>query len=170
MCKYLHSLLPPRNRPSDNKQITALCVWRINCNVLSSRSVSQPVPKGVLVMKMRLVLGVIVVLATFSVCALADISGSDEASPSGVFEVVFQGTPYCVSTTGSFCEVAAPGAWGGTAAGYIELFDQGGNPDAYLWIDGSSEYLVCLWYCDYSAPCWHSVSRQFDRGWVAPRG
>jgi PEP-CTERM motif-containing protein len=137
MCKYLHSLPLRGNRPSDNKQITALCFWRINCDVLGSGSLSQPVPKGVLVMKMRLVLGVIVVLATFSVCAVADLSGVGAPPPGGQFEVEFLGTFYCVSQTGSYCPDFAD--WGGTAGGYVEFKAPGGAIDAYLWVDGTGE-------------------------------
>jgi hypothetical protein len=87
--------------------------------------------------KMTLVLGVIGVLMTLSICAVAGISND-----VGVFEVVFLGNAYCVSQTGSYCEVDTPGIWGGTAAGYISLFDPNGTLDAYLWTDGDSD----IWF------------------------
>ena len=87
-------------------------------------------------MKMRLILGVMAVLAAFSPCALADLAGAGGA-PGGQFEVLFLGTPYCVSQTGSYCPDFA--MWGGTAGGYVEFKDMGGAIDAYLWVDGTGE-------------------------------
>jgi len=88
-------------------------------------------------MKMRLVLGVVAVLAGFSVCAVADIAGAGGPPPGGEFEVLFLGTPYCVSQGGSYCPDFA--TWGGTAGGYVEFKDPGGAIDAYLWVDGTGE-------------------------------
>ena len=83
-------------------------------------------------MKIRLALGVLAVIVTVSVCAVAGT-----IDDTGGFEVLYKNAPYCVSTTGSFCPDFA--LWGPTAGGYVEFKDPGGTIDAYLWVDGTGE-------------------------------
>ena len=80
-------------------------------------------------MKTRMLLGVLAVIATLSVCALAQ---SDQ--------VVYKGTPYCVGNED--CEAFA--FWGPTPVGYVELLepDGSGQVSDYIWVD----YTGHLWF------------------------
>lgn len=79
-------------------------------------------------MKIRLVLGVLAVVVTLSVCAVADLD-----------EVLYQGNLYCVGIDN--CQAFA--AWGGSSAGYVELLEPGGGSVSdYIWVDFTGE----LWF------------------------
>jgi PEP-CTERM motif len=79
-------------------------------------------------MKARLVVGVLAVVVTLSVCAVADLD-----------EVLYQGTLYCVGQDN--CQAFA--TWGGTAAGYVELLEPGGGSVSdYIWVDFTGQ----LWF------------------------
>ncbi len=89
-------------------------------------------------MKVPLCISVVAVVLGLAICASADLNDSGLGAPAGgQFEVLYLGTPYCVSTTGSYCPDFA--SWGGTAGGYLEFKDTGGGIDAYLWVDGTGE-------------------------------
>lgn len=79
-------------------------------------------------MKIRAVLGVIAVVATLSICAVAGTT-----DPSGGFdEVMFKGQLYCVGVDD--CQAFA--FWGPTAAGYVELLESPNGPVSdYIWVD-----------------------------------
>ncbi len=81
-------------------------------------------------MKIRLVLGVLAVLVTLSVCAVAGIIDD---------EVLYQGTFYCVGQD----DCRAFATWGGTSAGYVELLEPDGKSVSdYIWVDFTGK----LWF------------------------
>jgi len=90
-------------------------------------------------MKVPLSLAVLAVVLGLAICASADLNESGLGAPpaGSQFEVLYLGTPYCVSPTGSYCPDFA--TWGGTAGGYLEFKDPGGAIDAYLWVDGTGK-------------------------------
>src|SRR5450631_2524157 len=80
-------------------------------------------------MKLPLALGILTVVLTFTVCAVA----SPSVPSSGIDSVLFLGQTYCVQM--EWCPNFAFYGPMTTPTGYVELTTTGGAPTAYLWVD-----------------------------------